>query len=400
MTAPRYPEIGVVTLVADRWWADVWMTQHQILTRLGAWFHVLWVDRAPDWRDAWGARAEELARTGTFAVPGTPPGFRVFRPGRWLPTVYRPAVLGRALDRLRLHAARRLLRARGARHLITYLWRPRFAWALDAGGACGSVYHVVDEYTYSADDPPVSVAEERLLRAVDRVIVTTATLWEKRGGYNPASSLIPNGVDYAAFSTPQPEAAALAAIPRPRIGYIGFLKKMLDLPLLIALARRHPSWSFVYIGVDRLPPDDAAALRALDNVHLLGQRSHDDLPAYVQHMDVCTMPYVLDGYTKYIYPLKLHEYLAAGRPTVSTPLPAVLPFRDVVTLASGVDEWSAALTAALRDGADADAARRRQAVAREYDWDAITERIAHLLLELTPAGRDRATPAAALTAVG
>jgi glycosyltransferase involved in cell wall biosynthesis len=384
---PRHPEIGIVGLVTDAWTPDYWMARHHILTRLGAWFHVVWLARPLSWRDAWRPGAGARARTGTSSAPGQPPGFTIFHPGRWLPAIHRPAALNAWLGRARLRLAVRSLRRRGARDIVYYLWRPSFAWALDVPGARGAIYHVVDEYTFSPDDPPVTPQEAALLRAVDRVIVHSPALYEKRGGYNPATSVIPNGVHYAAFATPRPVPAELARIPRPRIGYVGILKKTLDLPLLLALAQRHPGWSFVFLGLNHLPPDAAAALRRQPNVHLLDPQPHSQLPAYVQHMDVCILPYVLDAYTKYIYPLKLHEYLAAGRPVVATPIRSLLEHEGTITLARTVNEWSAALAAAIAAAPDPAGAQARQAVARAHDWDDLVGRIARLVLDIVPAHR-------------
>ena len=378
---PARPDIGVVALVADVWTPDYWMARHQIMTRLARAFHVVWLDRPLGWRAALRPQGLDVprARTGAITVPGMPPGFVVLHPGRWLPDVVRPAWLRNWLGRTRLRYAQRVLRRRGVQHIVYYLWRPQFAWALEVPGARAAVYHVVDDYSFSAADPPVSPEEARLLRAVDQVIVHSPGLVEKRGRYNPRTALIPNGVDFAAFSTPQAIPADLAAIPGPRIGYVGFLKKTLDLPLLVDVARRHPAWSFVLVGRNHLPPGADEPLRQLPNVHLLGARRRAELGAYVQHMDVCILPYVLDGYTKYIYPLKLHEYLAAGRAVVSTPLRSLLEHRGVVTLAQTADEWSQALTAAVASNGDRVAAEGRRAVARAHDWDGLVEKIAALI---------------------
>lgn len=381
MTAPDsfIPDLGVVGLVADKWLAEgIWMARQHVLTRLARWMHVVWLDPAPEWREAWRAGAGPRARGGAFAVPGVTPQFTVFRPGRWLPTVHHPAAVAGWLNRARLQRAMGILRGRGAQRIIYYIWRPQFAWALQMPGACGSLYHVVDEYSFSADDPPVSREEAALMRTVDRVIVHSPGLMEKRGGFNPATVRIPNGVDFTAFASPRSIPADLASIPRPRIGYVGILKKTLDLPLLCELARRHPTWSFVLVGLNHLTADAEAALREHSNLHLLGMRSHAEVPAYVQHMDVCTLPYVLDGYTKYIYPLKLHEYLATGRPVVASPIRALQEYNGVITLARTAEDWSAALTAALCP-VDPREQERRIRVARAHDWDLLVGQIAGLI---------------------
>jgi glycosyltransferase involved in cell wall biosynthesis len=117
-------------------------------------------------------------------------------------------------------------------------------------------------------------------------------------------------------------------------------------------------------------------------VHFLGARKPGDLGAYQQHFDVCLMCYEVNEYTRYIYPLKLHEYLASGRPAISAPIDAVLPHEGFVRLASGTQQWLAAIDESLSGAAQAaDQSRARQAHALEHDWNALVEKIAALFEE-------------------
>jgi glycosyltransferase involved in cell wall biosynthesis len=244
-----------------------------------------------------------------------------------------------------------------------------------------SCYHIDDEYSWSEVDSPISARESRLIAAVNQVFIHSPALLEKKGSINPCTTFVPNGVDYSAFATPVPEPADLVSIPRPRIGYTGYLKPQLDLRLLGGLAARHPTWSFVLVGARR--PEIAAELAELarhPNVHLLGAKSVDELAAYPQHFDVCIMPYVADGYTKFIYPLKLHEYLASGRPTVGSRIRSLEDFANVVALATTADEWSAVITEALSPNERGSRRRaERQAVACRHDWDILVARIAQAI---------------------
>ena len=391
---PAAPEVGIVGLVPEAW-GGLWMPRHQVMTRLARYFTVLWLNPAPEWRTAW------LSGRGHGPSPAPPqvPGFHVQEPHPLLPVFYRPRAVGRVTQTLRLHAAARRLEALGARTKMLYVWRPDFDYALDVLPDLPSLYHIDDEYTFSTTERPIGDREADLLRRADRVIIHSPGLWDKKAHLAAHPELVPNGVDYASWACPAAEPADLAAIPHPRIGYVGIIKHFLDIPLLLALAVRHAEWSFVFVGpVMPMGPDEEAfsRLSALPNVHLLGTRAVDRLPAYAQHLDVGIMPYDVDDYTKFIYPMKLHEYLATGVPVVGTPIRTLEDFASVISLADTVDGWSEALERAVAPDARApDRIAQRQAVACEHDWSALTHRVAEVMAEeLTPAVRQAVADAA------
>ncbi|MFW6083881.1 MAG: glycosyltransferase [Gemmatimonadota bacterium] len=370
--------VGILFL-PDRRWGEHRKTAANLAPRLARSFPLVWVTPAHHWRDI-GARR----RSGrpVFRRPEDGGGLTVYEPPAHLPMTYRPGIAARFLRSRRLARARAELVRLGARRIVLYVWRPKYADALDLVEHDVSIYHVVDEYSFSSDDPPTPPDERRLIGEADRLIVHSPALIDKKG--RPDTDFVPNGVDYASFAEPCAEPADLAEIGRPRIGYCGYVKHQMDWELLETLVRRHADWHWVIVGKlrHRELAGRVEALGRRPNVHFLGEKSTEELARYPQHFDVCVMPYVRDGYTKYIYPLKLHEYLAAGRPTVGTPIRTLRDFDHVVELAEGADEWSAALERCLAPGARGPEAKaRRQQVAREHDWDVLAERVASLIDE-------------------
>jgi glycosyltransferase involved in cell wall biosynthesis len=257
-----------------------------------------------------------------------------------------------------------------------------------------SCYYINDEYTFSAIEQPIDAHEARLISRVDQVFVHSFALLEKKGNLNPQTMLIPNGVNYRAFATPHSEPADLQPIPHPRIGYVGRIKQQLDLALLTQLAQRHQEWSFVLVGPQDGIGDRAGVLQQLaqlPNVYLLGGKSISVLPAYTQYLDVCMLCYEINGYTKFIYPLKLHEYLASGRPVVGSPIPSLQDFAHIIRLASTTDEWSQAIQDSLSPAAcSAEQVEVRRRVARRHDWDRLVALLAQTLCSrLGPAYLER-----------
>jgi glycosyltransferase involved in cell wall biosynthesis len=381
LRSPLFGEVGVIALVPDRW-GPCWQARHQIATRLACYFQVVWVDYPPAWQESvrWVAR-----RSQVWQPAETPAGFQVYRSSARSPNLGRPAWLRRWLLRERLQKVHRLLRDRGCSKIVLYLWRPEFADSLNLVDHQLSVYHIDDEYSFSPMEREQDAAEAQLIRTVDQVFIHSQAMMEKKGKLNINTQLVPNGVDYQKYSTPAPEPAEFRSIPKPRVGYTGNLKRMLDWQLLLELSKMHPEWSFVLIG--RMLPhvevqEIHGELSRSRNIYVIGPQPSEVIPSYVQHLDVCIMPYKLDDYTKYIYPLKLHEYLASGNPVVGSPIASLQAFREVVLLANGSDEWSSMLTRALSSRENTSERRTtRQQVAAGYDWDLLVGKLAAILAQ-------------------
>lgn len=187
--------------------------------------------------------------------------------------------------------------------------------------------------------------ETAILERADITFVTHPALLEKRVSRARDIHLVPNAVDTALFAKAQsPDTQIpedICDIPQPRIGFVGAFHFCLDYQLLVYLAMSRSNWSFVFVGpvVNVLRPE-VASLRALPNVHLLGRREPEALPAYLKAFDVCINPFDVDEPATYaIDPLKLYEYLGAGKPVVSVDMPAAQQMSEYVTIAHSHEEF-------------------------------------------------------------
>lgn len=232
------------------------------------------------------------------------------------------------------------------------------------------VYYCADEFAALSSTPRSIVATERaLLRRADVVFASSALLLRKCLAENPSTYFFPIGVDMAVFDATRaaapPPPADVAALPRPWLGYMGGLNGKVDLDLVRATAAAFSSGTLVVLGGIEESAQDVALP---PNLAVLGERLHRDIPSYLQAFDVCLIPYRVDPFTSNVYPGKLNEYLAMGKPVVATPLPEVVAnFSEVVAIAPTHDEFVAAVRTALAED-NPSAVERRVRFARRADW--------------------------------
>lgn len=249
-------------------------------------------------------------------------------------------------------------------------WKP-LAFALREQFGWPVIYDCMDEYAGFTTNKPAMLAEEALLSShSDIVLVTAQRLLEKHRQYHPVPLLVPNAADFAHFSQLCVEPpVALQSLSRPIIGYVGTIGDWFDMRLVSELARQRPGWSFVLLGpvIDA----DLVPILALANVHLLGAHSYASLPAYLQSFDVGLIPFRRTPLTEATHPVKFYEYLSAGKPVVSIPLPELVPYapQGLVCLATDAAEFVEHIEHALAENTTERQAQRR-AFARAHSWEA------------------------------
>ncbi len=214
--------------------------------------------------------------------------------------------------------------------------------------------------------------EEETCRAADVVFAVTEELAAPRRAYNPATYEVNCAADLAFFGRALDPAtqvpARMAALPRPVVGYLGSVDPWkMDVELLVRMARAHPEWSIALVGYVWFG-FDPASFAACPNIHVLGPQDYDAFPAFLKGMDVCIMPFPLNDITRNGDALKLYEYLAGGRPVVTTRVPAAVRLAGAVRIADTHEQFIAEVEGALAEPPEAQA--DRLAAVQPHTWDA------------------------------
>lgn len=250
-----------------------------------------------------------------------------------------------------------------------------------------AVYYCIDNFAVSsAVARKVRSTEERLIAQSDLVFVTAQELYNRCSKYNRKVYTFPFGVNIRTFEQMSVgETAGVEDIDRlakPVIGYVGGIHKWLDQELIAGLAKLMPQYSFAFIGPLQT---DVSRLSGIPNIYFLGYKEHNQLPQYISRFTAGIIPYLLTEYTRNVYPTKLNEYLALGKPVVSTRLAEVEAFNgrhgNIVSMAENAAAFAGALEQIAGTGQDEQAVKRRKEVARDNNWEKKIEQMSGLIEE-------------------
>ena len=372
------PTIGSSPLIVHSHlrWDYVWQRPQQLLSRFARSRAVLFVEE-PVFGDDVGAARFDL----------TSPCARVHRVIPRLPARLRGSSFDTAV------AVRSLLRqltgdggtlAGVFDRPVQWFYTPLPAPAMvDAFNERGVVYDCMDELSQFRFAPPELVQCERfLLDRADVVFTGGQHLFESKSRYHANVHFFGCGVDASHFARALCDDTAVAPelrdLPRPVLGYFGVVDERLDYRLIARLAEHFAHGSVVLVGPTAKV--DPAELPQRENLHWLGQRLYAKLPEYVKGFDVCLMPFALNDATQYINPTKTLEYMAAGRPIVSTAVPDVVRhFTPIVHVAYTTAGFLDAIESSLKpDPVRITAGRSR---AQAATWESIVSAMDALIVQ-------------------
>ncbi|GAC1650753.1 MAG: glycosyltransferase family 1 protein [Herpetosiphon sp.] len=269
---------------------------------------------------------------------------------------------------------------------VVWEYSPMMVYLVEHARPNVVVYDCMDELSAFLGAPStLKPREQQLMQRADLVFTAGRSMYEARKGRHAAIYCFPAGVDaahYRAALNPELPEPSDAAVPHPRLGYFGVLDERLDWDLIGAVAERRPDWHWLFVGP--LAKVEMAELPQGPNLHYLGQRPYNDLPAYLRSFDVATMPFAMNDATRFISPTKTLEYMAGHAPIVSTPVPDVVhSYAQAVHVANGPASFIAAVEAALSESRDQCNERNKvyDRLVGENSWDTIADQMWQLVKE-------------------
>ena len=297
-----------------------------------------------------------------YALPPVLPFFNKFR---WINKLNQRRIARYIRKRMTEH---------GMEKPLLWVYSPVTVDCVDHVPHSALVYDCVDRHSaYGGLMNPalVDAMELELAAKCNQVFATAKGLAERLQTVNPNTEFIPNGANFerfvqAAEALPCPD--DMKQIPKPIFGFVGALQECIEYGFLESAAENHPEWSFVFIGRENAGVD-LRKLRSMQNCYFLGLKPNEMLPAYISQFDACLNLFASSDLSKDVSPLKFYEYLATGKPIVSTPQPdQVLQYAPIIHIAADDEEFAVCCAAALHD-TDARRTNARIEEGKKSSWD-------------------------------
>ncbi len=359
-----------------------------------------------DWDDVWGSRQQIMLRFAQrghrvffFERPVGPehlmryPTMRENKLHRWregprqiderlwiislpllLPGRYFSHLINSINQYVVLSWTKRFLKQMAIDDPILWLYKPEFGKLIGQYNEIISVYHCIDEFTVGTKGHKKRVIqslEEQLLQRVDLVFANSTKTYQNKLQKKPNTYQIPSAADISHFAqSMNPDLvphSKIEHLSHPIAGFIGNITKRIDIDLLTETAITLKHWQFVLIGQVYTQRKNIRHLQKLPNVTFLGQVPFIDLPSLAKCVDVFLLPYIDGEHSLFRSPLKLYEYLATGRPIVSTPHPEVYEFKELILIGASKNEFTQQI---LNSQQDTEALKaQRLSFAKQNSWD-------------------------------
>jgi glycosyltransferase involved in cell wall biosynthesis len=363
-------------------WNFVYQRPQHLLSRLARRWPVIFVEEPVP-----GAEADRIEAISAA------PGIEVWRPHLRRPETGMHPAHKPAMQRLVAHA----LKARKVRKYWTWFYTPMALPMAEALEPDGVIYDCMDELSMFKGAPPQLLEQElALFRSADVVFAGGRSLYNSKRDRHHNVHCFPSSVDARHFRAGVPDHASQAHLPSPRLGYCGVIDERIDLGLIDGIAAARPHWQLMMVGPTA--KIDPAELPQRPNIHWLGQQKYEDLPAFINGWDVCLLPFALNDATRFISPTKTLEYMACGKPAVSTAIRDVVePYGHVVPIRADAAGFVDACESILdrTPGEQHEHALALQEIIGRTSWDATANAMGDLIAKAAAAREARLLPAVA-----
>ena len=275
----------------------------------------------------------------------------------------------------------------GINEYVFWYYTPMALKFTDHFKPVASVYDCMDELSaFKGAHSQLPLLEKQLFRKVDLVFTGGQSLYEAKRGEHPSVHAFPSSIDAAHFGkarTTVTDPKDQEDIPHPRLGFFGVIDERFDIDLLDQVAKQRPDWHFVIIGpVVKIDPE---TLPKHANIHYLGGKKYDELPRYLGGWDVALLLFARNDSTRFISPTKTPEYLAAGKPVISTSIRDVVrPYGELklVDICDTPNEFISAAEKLLASSAQPEWLSKVDAFLKEISWDKTWGQMWNLITEV------------------
>ena len=323
-----------------------------------------------------------------YKAPGVKPqeNITVYSLPPVLPFFYKVRAINRLNQKRAASYICKKMRQHGFEKPLLWVYSPVTVDAVDHIPHEALVYDCVDRHSaYGGLMNPQQVDEMELELAAktDQCFATAASLAERLSAVQPETAFIPNGANFERFvkaAQPQCVPEDMKGIPHPIFGFVGALQSCIEYGFVEYAAKQHPDWHFVWIGKQK-PGVELTDLRAMTNCHFLGMKPNERLPEYIANFDACLNLFAESDLSKDVSPLKFYEYLATGKPIVSTRQPdQVMQYESLIEIA---DTEKSFVTACERAASDADESRKQKRIeeGRKSAWESRVAQMCAILEE-------------------
>jgi glycosyltransferase involved in cell wall biosynthesis len=378
-----------ILCMASSNWHDLWVNSQHIMWRLAARNRVLYVDslglRTPSIKSRDLVRVVDRFEKSIRGISKKERNLWVLSP-LVLP-FHGSRIISSVNKSLLLYQVKKGLKQLSMRKLILWIFLPN---AVNLVGKLGErlvIYHCVDNYASNPGVPRAAIAkmEDQLLEKADLVFAASPKLYALKAIKSSDIYLLPNVADVELFSRarlPLDIPSDIEGLSKPLIGYVGNISEYkVDIDLIHFIGENRRDWTLLLIGPigHGDPSTNISKLQSLSNVHILGPRPYDKLPAYLKYMDVCIIPFKLNEYTLFSFPMKFHEYLAAGKKIVSTPLPSLEKYKAVTYFGSTPEEFCSRVMEALAEEISPREWLHRDELLSSNSWDHRIEHVSRII---------------------